>query len=142
MSKNLETIHHAGGTTIYPLVKTWMNAKYHPKNYEVNNQPSETIPDQTMSIRTILDRYSRGLPIGGSKEPMWQEDDDFNDLPDPRTLDLAERQEMAEIAKIELKSLKSKYPKKTASPLGDGRGNGGEADAPLASEGDGTEPKH
>lgn len=100
------------------LVKTWMNAQHHPKNYEVNNEPSETIPDQTMSIRTLLDRYARGLPIGGVKESLWQEDDEFNDLPDPRTLDLAERQEMAELAKSELSTLKQKYPKKTQGAQG------------------------
>jgi len=124
------------------LVKTWMNAKQHPKNYEVNTDPSETIPDQTMSIRTLLDRYARGLPIGGSKQPIWQDDDEYNDLPDPRTLDLAERQELAELAKSELRTLKSKYPKKTVPPLGGGGGNGAEGDAPPAGESDGTEQKH
>jgi len=101
-----------------PLVKTWMNKHLHPKNYEVNNDPSETVPDQTMSIRTLLDRYARGMPLGGSKEPLYQDGDEFNDLPDPRTLDLAERQEMAELAKSELSEFKKKYPKKTQGAQG------------------------
>lgn len=100
------------------LVKTWMNAKLHPKNYEVNNEPSQTVPDQTMSIRTLLDRYARGLPIGGLKEAIWQDDDEYNDLPDPRSLDLAERQELAEIAKQELSNFKKQYPKKTQGVQG------------------------
>jgi hypothetical protein len=59
-----------------------------------------------MSIRTLLDRYSRGLPISGERTPIWQQGDDFNDMPDPRSLDLAERQEYAEIYARELKELK------------------------------------
>jgi len=87
------------------MIKTHTNRKEHPFTGEVNNEPSETIPDQSMSIRTILDRYSRGLPISGERTPVWQQGDDYNDMPDPRTLDLAERQEYAELYQHELKSL-------------------------------------
>ena len=48
--------------------------------------PSMTIPDQTMSLRQILDRYARGLPIAGVKVPQF--DDGEIEMPDPRTLDL------------------------------------------------------
>ena len=87
------------------MIKTYLNREEHTRRYEVNNEPSETIPDQSMSIRTILERYSRGLPISGERTPIWQQGDDFNDMPDPRTLDLAERQEYAELYQQELKSL-------------------------------------
>jgi len=106
------------------LVKTRYNREQHPCNYEVNFEPSQTVPDQTMSIRTILDRYSRGLPIGGQMESLWQEDDEYNDMPDPRTLDLSERQELAQQAAEELAAIKKtinskKYPKKTSGVQGD-----------------------
>ena len=81
-------------------IKTSMNAKTFEKNYEKNYGPSLTIPDQTMSIRQILERHSRGLPISGWKEPIW--DGEENDLPDIRTLDLAERQELAYLYQQEL----------------------------------------
>lgn len=87
------------------MIKTYLNRKEHLFTGEVNNEPSETVPDQSMSIRTLLDRYSRGLPISGERTPIWQQGDDFNDMPDPRTLDLAERQEYAELYQQELKSL-------------------------------------
>jgi hypothetical protein len=87
------------------MIKTYLNREEHTRRYEVNNEPSETIPDQSMSIRTLLDRYSRGLPISGERTPIWQQGDDYNDMPDPRTLDLAERQEFAEQYQQELKSL-------------------------------------
>lgn len=55
---------------------------------EVNEEPSLTIPDQCMTIPEILERYARGLPIGGQTEGYFEEDPEF---PDYRTLDLEER---------------------------------------------------
>lgn len=86
------------------LIKTSMNANQFAKKYEVNNLPSMTIPDQTMSVKTILERYTRGLPINGF-EPIYDEDDV---LPDPRTLDLAERQELASSFKNEIQEIESR----------------------------------
>lgn len=59
---------------------------------------SLTVPDQAMSLRTILDRFARGLPIGvSSNVPVYGSDDpDTYDWPDPRTMDLSERQEFAQ----------------------------------------------
>ena len=98
------------------MSKSYLNKKAHRFTGEVNNQPSETIPDQSMSIRTLLDRYSRGLPISGERTPIWQQGDDYNDMPDPRTLDLAERQEYAEEYQQELKSLKKSWKSENKTP--------------------------
>lgn len=50
------------------------------KGYEKNTKPSQTIPDQTMSIQTIMDRYARGLPLGGQREPVYNGDGDEADM--------------------------------------------------------------
>lgn len=63
------------------------------QRYERNTQPSKTIPDQSLTVREILDRYARGLPLEGVKVPIYDEE---QNLPDIRTLDLAERQELKE----------------------------------------------
>jgi hypothetical protein len=86
-------------------VKNSLNAKDFVKSYKIFTQPSLTVPDQTMSIREILQRYSRGLPIGGRLDVYYDEEDD---LPDPRTLDLAERQEIAENYNNEINEIKSR----------------------------------
>jgi len=91
------------------MIKHSMNANTFAKNYEFNTLPSMTVPDQTMSIRTILDRHSRGLPIDGIKIPIY--DGEENDLPDWRRLDLAERQELAHLYTNEIKDIKQKYNK-------------------------------
>jgi len=74
---------------------------------QVNNQPSLTVPDQAMTIKDILTRFSRGLPVGGF--PTLYDDIDSPDdfLPDPRTLDLAERQQYTEMVQEELNHLRS-----------------------------------
>jgi len=90
-------------------VKNSINANEFEKNYQVFTQPSMTIPDQSMSIKTILERYARGLPVGGRLDEYYDEEDD---LPDPRTLDLAERQELEELYKFEINEIKNKSRKK------------------------------
>lgn len=84
-------------------IKTSMNAHEFEKHYEINNEPSLTVPDQTMSIQEILERYARGLPIGGQNEGYYDEEDD---LPDPRTLDLEERAQLAMRFEDEIKTLR------------------------------------
>jgi hypothetical protein len=91
------------------MIKHSMNANTFAKNYQFNTSPSMTIPDQTMSIRTILERHSRGLPIDGVKSSIY--DGEENDLPDWRRLDLAERQELAHLYKNEIQDIKQKYNK-------------------------------
>lgn len=60
--------------------------------YETNFGGSQTLPDQTMPIRTLLERYARGIPVH-TKEPIYEGEE--NDLPDISRLDYAERQEYA-----------------------------------------------
>lgn len=78
---------------------------YQPAKGEVNNQPSETVPDQAMSIKEIMTRYAKGLPLGGAKTPTWDEEDD---LPDLRTLDLEERAELKLLYEAELAEIAQK----------------------------------
>lgn len=89
--------------------KTPWNAGEFPKSEgEKNYSPSMTVPDQSMSISEIMSRYARGLPMEGVKVPIYDEE---NDLPDPKTMDLAERQEYMEMAKDEISLIKEKHAK-------------------------------
>lgn len=59
--------------------KNHYNSK--PDKGEINNKPSLTVPDQTMSVTELLKRYASGMPIGG-KSPLYHgetEDDDIGD---------------------------------------------------------------
>lgn len=64
----------------------------HPKG------KSLTIPDESISVRGLLERYTQGLDLGGGFEPIYGEEDaDFDsfDLEKVRQLDLFDRQELA-----------------------------------------------
>lgn len=95
--------------------KTQYNQQHFPIKGEKNTLPSMTVPDQTMSVKEILQRYAKGLPLGGAKVPMYEEDydeDNTDILPDPKTLDLAELEEFSKQAKSELEEIKEKANKK------------------------------
>lgn len=100
-------------------IKHSINAKEFVSDGEINNLPSQTIPDQTLSVRELLVRYAKGLPLDGMKQPIWEGEE--GDPIDPRRLDLAERQELEiqarqELAEIE-ERLKSKKVETTKAKL-------------------------
>jgi hypothetical protein len=80
-------------------VRNMFNAHEYKDN-EVFTEPSQTVPDQALTIREILKRYASGQPLGGSLEPIYEGDE--GDGIDPRRLDLAERQELEIAAREEL----------------------------------------
>lgn len=57
------------------------------RKYRIFTQPSLTQPDQTLSIREILTRFTRGIPMEG-KVPIFSDEYTV----DPRRLDLTEIQ--------------------------------------------------
>lgn len=70
---------------------------------EVNNEPSMTIPDQTMSMREILQRFARGLPVD-VKVPIYDGEDDY--FPDLSKMDLVDRENWINNAKEEIDRIK------------------------------------
>lgn len=83
------------------IVKDMLNAEEFPYKGEYNNQPSLTIPDQTMDLSHLIDRFTRGLPITTFK-PVY---DETGDLPDPRKMDIADYNELRKNAALELQRL-------------------------------------
>lgn len=77
--------------------------KHTPDTGQINNEPSKTVPDQTLSLRELLVRYAKGLPLEGAKTPVF-EGPDGSEI-DIEKLDLAEREELAEQAREELKQI-------------------------------------
>lgn len=97
--------------------------KPQPYNWREHTKPenksrlsnSRTVPDQTYSIREIMDKFTSGQPINGmvqyldfdgDYENSSRENPDFDGfMPHPKTLDLVDRQLMAKRAKEELKAI-------------------------------------
>lgn len=80
------------------------------RKYRVFTQPSQTLPDQTLSMREILSRFTRGIPMDG-KVPIFQ--DEYS--PDPRTLDLTEIQAELDAIKHRANEKMSELEKKKAA---------------------------
>lgn len=97
-----------------PVFKNHYNSRSFPKAYEKNLRPSVTIPDQSMSIKTIMERYARGLPATDVKTPIYHGEDEF--FPDLSKMDLADRQTFIEEKQDELKELNERLRKPKEKP--------------------------
>lgn len=91
-----------------PKIMTPYTSRERERKYEVNNQPSLTIPDQTMSIAELVRRYAQGLPIEGQKVPLY---DGENEFPDLTKMDLADRQTYLESAAQEYQEIQDRINK-------------------------------
>lgn len=74
-----------------PKIRTFYQPGQMPG--EVNNDPSKTIPDQSMSIAEIISRTQKGLPVTGVRVPMYNETED-GIMPDLRNMDISEIYEL------------------------------------------------
>lgn len=91
--------------------KTHYNFEVHIPDDEVNNMPSLTVPDQSMSVSEIMRRFANGLPIGGQQVELWEQDDVFEGV-DPRRLDLSEHEDLQRSIKQELSDIQLRQEKK------------------------------
>jgi len=91
---------------------------YDPANWpgEKNTMPSLTIPDQAMSIQEILRRFAQGLPLGGQKVPLYDEDLPF-DAQQFQKMDLADKAEYIEANKRRIEGLESELNDQRSATL-------------------------
>lgn len=80
---------------------------YKPKTIgEVNKLPSEYVPDQTMTLREVVDRFTTDSPL-----PSFGKDKLFysEDYPDMRFMDVTERVKIFAEQKASFAQLKADY---------------------------------
>lgn len=87
-----------------PMVWSSLNAWARPKNYKKNTKPSQTVPDQSLTIKELIDKHSRGINLGAQLTPMYQDDYPSQGL-DIRKLDLVEVQELKLKVKQDIEDL-------------------------------------
>lgn len=71
--------------------KTPYNAHEFKTQMERNHLPSLTIPDQSFTIKEILDRFARGLSFNGAKVPVYNGEEE---IPNVARMDLADIEDM------------------------------------------------
>ena len=92
------------------MIQTKLN--YNPATFpgkDCSKQPSLTVPDQTMSLRVILERYAKGLPlVGNPAQPIYTPEEDLESSlgVDLRTLDLSEIKELKDSVNQEVREIK------------------------------------
>lgn len=92
-STSSEHLHSTPKTTEGKIWNAY-NSHQRERNYQVNDQPSMAVPDQTMSLRTIVERYANGLPITGNmNQPLYDDLDNQKGI-NPLSLDLVDLHEM------------------------------------------------
>lgn len=65
------------------------------RNFEKpQSSPSRTVPDQSMTVRSMIDRMSRGLPLTVSQKQAVYYDD--ADIPEVEKMDFAEKRALME----------------------------------------------
>ncbi|QGF19318.1 hypothetical protein [Antarctic microvirus CAA_003_V_1] len=80
------------------------------QKYEINTQPSETIPDQSMSVDEIMRRYAQGLPMSGERVPTY-EDPEIETMPDLSKMDLADREQVIKSYTKEIQEIRESHEK-------------------------------
>lgn len=91
-------------------MKKFVNAfDYEIPHGEINDLPSETVPDMTMSLGEILKRYTRGGEVA-TFTPVYQNHDDFDENPEFEKMDATEKLQMALDLKMAIKRHQSSPP--------------------------------
>lgn len=75
------------------LHRTFLNFKEQPIVGEINNSPSLTQPNEVLSIKELLARHLKGIPVDSSFGEGTYLGDDL-DIPDIRSMDLSEIEDM------------------------------------------------
>lgn len=81
------------------------------KQTESNKGKSETVPDQSMTIRDIINKYASGVLPDFSHELEYSED-----MPDLRGMDISELHNMKREVKQELKDLEAEIKSRKETP--------------------------
>lgn len=69
---------------------------------EINTGISETIPDQTLSVREILQKFANGTLDEISRDAFYNDDVEGYDMPDLRGLDITELHQMKRDAELDI----------------------------------------
>lgn len=60
-------------------MRTVYNYDYTKETYETIDEPSQTVPGQSMTIYELFERYSLGQPLTKTFNPQYSDDPSFDD---------------------------------------------------------------
>ncbi|AQW99511.1 hypothetical protein CMU73_16500 [Elizabethkingia anophelis] len=68
---------------------------------------SETVPDQSLTVREILDKFANGTLDEIGNDRFYNDDVDGYDMPDLRGLDITELQQMKREAQMDIDEIQA-----------------------------------
>lgn len=106
----------ASGVVAYeatkPMFKTNYNAHKFSPRLERTTKPSITVPDQTMSVKEILDNFTRGIMPRDGRVPLYSGGSEYLDGVHPDSLDISEKFEIFQKAQHEFYEKKKSMEEK------------------------------
>lgn len=90
-----------------PVITKQHNGSY-KQQFEKNNGVSTTVPDQSMTVKEMLARTQRGLPISSGAMPIYNGE---RLLPNWKSLDLIDRQRVVQEAQKNVDAKKRRWEK-------------------------------
>lgn len=116
MEKSLkETIDGLVDQNIMPVAivsttpfRTQRNYISTPRRYEKTDKPSMTVPDQSMTIRELVYRYTHGMSLSDGRTPLYEEEDEIQYPVDWNKLDLSERHDFITSQKEKMEEILEK----------------------------------
>ncbi|MDV3947038.1 hypothetical protein CMT75_00690 [Elizabethkingia anophelis] len=74
---------------------------------EIVRGVSETVPDQSLTVREILDKFANGTLDEIGNDRFYNDDVDGYDMPDLRGLDITELQQMKRDAQMDIDEIQA-----------------------------------
>lgn len=91
------------------IFKTWINYREEQPQMEVFTLPSLTQPDEVLTVREMLERHVRGLPIFQNQNGHYLPEE-LGYIPDYREMDLTEIDEYRDYYKQTIQRLSEQEP--------------------------------
>lgn len=98
----------------------WTPLNYHHREKNLgwkSDLPSETIPDEALTVRQIIDRHARGIASNLQREGIYDEGDEFSQGIDARKLDLVDLQRMRIENEEKIANYRRRFETTTAEKL-------------------------
>ena len=74
---------------------------------EIVSGVSDTVPDQSLTVREILDKFASGTLDEIANDRYYNDDVDGHDMPDLRGLDITELQQMKRDAQMDIDEIQA-----------------------------------
>jgi len=76
------------------------------KDLETNREVSQTVPDQSYTIREILTKFTRGLPLDIKKEGFYENPAEFESENFENAIDITDVEEQANVLSAKIAAAK------------------------------------